>query len=29
MSSRSTWYITEPEPFDRYIGLDIMNKLVG
>ena len=29
MSSRSTWYVTEPEPFDRYIGLDIMNKLVG
>ena len=26
---RTTWYITEPQPFDRYIGLNIMSKLVG
>ena len=29
MSPSNTWYITEPEPFDRYIGLNIINKLVG
>ena len=29
MGDRTTWYITDPQPFDRYIGVDIRNKLVG
>jgi hypothetical protein len=29
MSNTVTWFITEPQPFDRYIGLNIRSKLVG
>ena len=29
MSSTETWIITVPQPFDRYIGLNIRSKLVG
>lgn len=29
MSNTVTWLITEPQPYDRYIGLNIRSKLVG
>jgi len=29
IGNNTTWLITKPQPFDRYIGLNIRSKLVG
>ena len=29
IGDKTRWFITEPQPFDRYIGVNIRNKLVG